>query len=81
MDARAAGKALIAGIIDLVRAGGRIVDFKVVGKSPDAQQVDHLPKEGLALAGPAMRLLIPPGVSSLRVWPFTALDIFVTDIH
>ena len=29
----------LVGVLDLVRAGGRIVDFKVVGKSPDAQQV------------------------------------------
>lgn len=32
----------LIGIIDLVRAGGIIVDFKVSGKSPDAQQAIHL---------------------------------------
>jgi putative RecB family exonuclease len=31
----------LIGIIDLVRAGGRIVDFKLVGKTPDAEQVVH----------------------------------------
>ncbi len=31
----------LVGILDLVRAGGRIVDFKVVGKSPDAEMVVH----------------------------------------
>ncbi len=31
----------LVGIIDLVRAGGRIVDFKLVGKTPDAEQVVH----------------------------------------
>jgi hypothetical protein len=28
-------------VIDLVRSGGRIVDFKVVGKSPDSEHVAH----------------------------------------
>ncbi len=32
----------LVGVIDLVRAGGRIVDFKVVGKSPDPEQVVHV---------------------------------------
>jgi len=31
----------LIGIIDLVRAGGHIVDFKLVGKTPDAEQVAH----------------------------------------
>jgi hypothetical protein len=36
------GLPTLIGIIDLVRAGGRIVDFKVSGKTPDAQSVVHL---------------------------------------
>jgi CRISPR/Cas system-associated exonuclease Cas4 (RecB family) len=36
------GLPTLVGILDLVRAGGRIVDFKVVGKSPDAQQLVHV---------------------------------------
>jgi len=32
----------LVGIIDLVRAGGRIVDFKSSGKTPDPEQVGHL---------------------------------------
>lgn len=32
----------LIGIIDLVRAGGRIVDFKSSGKTPDPEQVGHL---------------------------------------
>jgi putative RecB family exonuclease len=31
----------LIGVIDLVRAGGRIVDFKLVGKTPDAELVVH----------------------------------------
>jgi hypothetical protein len=31
----------LIGIIDLVRSGGRIVDFKLVGKTPDAEMVVH----------------------------------------
>jgi hypothetical protein len=32
----------LVGVIDLVRAGGRIVDFKVVGKAPGPEQVVHV---------------------------------------
>jgi len=32
----------LVGIIDLVRQGGRIVDFKTSGKTPDVQQTAHL---------------------------------------
>ena len=32
----------LIGIIDLVRHGGRIVDFKTSGKAPDPEQVAHL---------------------------------------
>lgn len=32
----------LVGIIDLVRAGGRIVDFKTSGKTPEAEKVEHL---------------------------------------
>ena len=36
------GLPTLVGIIDLVRAGGRIVDFKVVGKTPGPEQVVHV---------------------------------------
>lgn len=36
------GLPTLIGILDLVRAGGRIVDFKLVGKSPDPVQVVHM---------------------------------------
>ena len=32
----------LIGYIDLVRAGGRIVDFKLTGKTPDAKQLVHV---------------------------------------
>jgi len=35
------GLPTLVGIIDLVRAGGRIVDFKLVGKTPDPEMVIH----------------------------------------
>jgi putative RecB family exonuclease len=35
------GLPTLVGILDLVRAGGRIVDFKTSGKTPDAEQVLH----------------------------------------
>jgi len=35
------GLPTLVGVIDLVRAGGRIVDFKLVGKTPDSEQVVH----------------------------------------
>jgi hypothetical protein len=36
------GLPTLVGILDLVRAGGRIVDFKLVGKSPDPETVAQL---------------------------------------
>ncbi len=36
------GLPTLVGIIDLVRSGGRIVDFKTSGKTPDVGQVAHL---------------------------------------
>ena len=36
------GLPTLVGIIDLVRSGGRIVDFKVVGKSPEAEKAQHV---------------------------------------
>lgn len=42
------GLPVLVGIIDLVRHGGRIVDFKTSGKTPDPEQVAHL--NGLQLA-------------------------------
>jgi hypothetical protein len=35
------GLPILIGILDLVRAGGRIVDFKTAGKTPDAKQAEH----------------------------------------
>jgi putative RecB family exonuclease len=32
----------LVGIIDLVRSGGRIVDFKTSGQTPDAEKVEHI---------------------------------------
>jgi putative RecB family exonuclease len=32
----------LVGVIDLVRAGGRIVDFKTTAKTPDAEKVEHI---------------------------------------
>jgi hypothetical protein len=40
-DLSAHGLPRLIGIIDLVRSGGRIVDFKLVGKTPDGEQVMH----------------------------------------
>jgi putative RecB family exonuclease len=42
------GLPTLVGIIDLVRSGGRIVDFKLVGKTPDAEQVAHTNEAQLA---------------------------------
>ena len=35
------GLPCLVGVIDLVRSGGRIVDFKLVGKTPDPERVAH----------------------------------------
>jgi putative RecB family exonuclease len=35
------GLPTLIGILDLVRSGGRIVDFKLVGKTPDSEMVAH----------------------------------------
>jgi putative RecB family exonuclease len=40
-DLSARGLPTLIGVIDLVRAGGRIVDFKLVGKTPDPEMVVH----------------------------------------
>lgn len=36
------GLPTLVGIIDLVRAGGRIVDFKITGKSPESEKAAHV---------------------------------------
>jgi CRISPR/Cas system-associated exonuclease Cas4 (RecB family) len=41
-DLHAHGLPTLVGILDLVRAGGRIVDFKTSGKTPDSEQAAHL---------------------------------------
>ena len=40
-DLSARGLPKLVGILDLVRPGGRIVDFKTSGKTPDPEQVAH----------------------------------------
>lgn len=40
-DLSKCGLPTLVGVIDLVRAGGRIVDFKLVGKTPDPEMVVH----------------------------------------
>jgi hypothetical protein len=35
------GLPVLRGVLDLVRAGGRIVDFKTTGKTPDATSAEH----------------------------------------
>lgn len=35
------GRPTLIGILDLVRAGGRIVDFKTTGKTPDPDDAAH----------------------------------------
>lgn len=41
-DFVAAGLPPLKGVIDLVRQGGRIVDFKTTARTPDVKQVTHL---------------------------------------
>ena len=36
------GLPTLVGIIDLVRPGGKVIDFKTSGKTPDPEQVGHL---------------------------------------
>jgi putative RecB family exonuclease len=45
------GLPVLVGIIDLVRAGGRIVDFKTAGKTPDPEQLPHQHSTQLAAYG------------------------------
>jgi len=40
-DLAARGLPKLVGVLDLVRPGGRIVDFKTSGKTPDPEQVAH----------------------------------------
>lgn len=42
MDLAGHGLPVLVGIIDLVRQGGRIVDFKTTGRTPDPEQARHL---------------------------------------
>ena len=41
MDLASHGLPVLVGILDLVRAGGRIVDFKTTGRTPDPAMVRH----------------------------------------
>jgi hypothetical protein len=41
-DLSSHGLPTLVGVLDLVRSGGRIVDFKVVGKSPNQEHVAHI---------------------------------------
>jgi putative RecB family exonuclease len=48
VEAELNGLPNLIGIIDLVRSGGIIVDFKVTGRSPDTEQIAHLHETQLA---------------------------------
>jgi putative RecB family exonuclease len=41
-DLKKHGLPSLVGVIDLVRSGGRIVDFKLTGKTPDPEMVTHM---------------------------------------
>jgi len=41
MDLASHGLPTLVGVLDLVRAGGRIVDFKTTGRTPSPEQVRH----------------------------------------
>jgi CRISPR/Cas system-associated exonuclease Cas4 (RecB family) len=41
MDLASHGLPVLVGVLDLVRAGGRIVDFKTTGRTPDPKMVLH----------------------------------------
>ena len=41
MDLASYGLPTLIGVLDLVRAGGRIVDFKTTGRTPSSEQVRH----------------------------------------
>jgi putative RecB family exonuclease len=41
-DLSSHGLPTLVGVLDLVRSGGRVVDFKLTGKSPDPQQLVHV---------------------------------------
>jgi len=41
MDLASHGLPTLVGVLDLVRAGGRIVDFKTTGRTPDPKMVRH----------------------------------------
>ena len=41
MDLTSHGLPTLVGVLDLVRAGGRIVDFKTTGRTPDPKMVRH----------------------------------------
>lgn len=43
------GLPMLVGIVDLIRAGGRIVDFKLVGKTPDPEMVKHIHEAQLTI--------------------------------
>jgi RecB family exonuclease len=51
VEAELPGLPKLVGIIDLVRAGGRIVDFKTSGKTPDAGKIEHLHETQLTCYG------------------------------
>jgi CRISPR/Cas system-associated exonuclease Cas4 (RecB family) len=51
VEADLPGLPKLVGIIDLVCAGGRIVDFKTSGKTPDAGKVEHLHETQLTCYG------------------------------
>jgi putative RecB family exonuclease len=50
-EAQLPGLPKLVGILDLVRAGGRIVDFKTTGKTPDSDKAEHLHEMQLSCYG------------------------------
>jgi putative RecB family exonuclease len=50
-DLSAHGLPTLVGVLDLVRAGGKIVDFKITGKTPDPEMVAHLHSVQLSCYG------------------------------
>jgi CRISPR/Cas system-associated exonuclease Cas4 (RecB family) len=51
VEAELRGLPKLVGILDLVRQGGKIVDFKTSGKTPDAEKVQHLHETQLSFYG------------------------------
>ena len=69
-------------MIDLVRSGGRIVDFKLVGKTPDAEMVTHMHGTQLTAYSVLYRDATGLKFSGFRIWSFgifTVLPLSLSD--